>query len=177
MSENGNHKASFDDAVKDPARIAELARLRLNEDHVDEILNDYVSRAASELGLPISLVSIVLDDVQKFSASVGLTGWLEETQDTPVEWSFCANSVETGQPFVVEDAEKHAKTKDNPLVHHDAIRCYAGVPMVTKNNFVIGNFCVIGTEARTFKEDEINLLREFAKLTVDQLEKVASSKS
>jgi len=158
------------DPVTDPERIEEIARLRLHEDQVDEILNQYVKQAANEFNLPIGLVSVVLDDVQKFAAAHGLGGWLQETQSTPVEWAFCAISVRTEQPFVVEDAGQHALTYTNPLVTIDNVKCYAGVPMVSKNGFVLGNFCVIGDKSRSFTQAEIDRLKEYAALTVQRLE-------
>ncbi len=156
--------------LKDKGRIEEIARLGLHEDKVDEILNDYVKKASAEFNLPIGLVSIVLDDAQVFAASHGLEGWLDETNGTPVEWSFCATSVETEKPFVVENAEEHNKVKDNPLVKIDGIRCYAGVPMITSKGYTIGNFCVIGDEKRNFSEKEIARLKEYAAEAVAQIE-------
>ena len=158
------------DPVKEPARIAEIARLCLHTDIVDEVLNEYVNKAATEFDLPVGLVSIVLDGVQKFAASHGLQGWIAETNGTPVEWSLCANSVRTKQPFVVEDAEADEKTKDNPLVSLDNLGCYAGAPLVSKNGFIVGNFCVIGDKARAFSDQEVERLKEFAALAMSRIE-------
>ncbi len=156
--------------IKDKGRIEEIARLGLHEDKVDEILNDYVQRASAEFNLPVGLVSIVLDDAQFFAASHGLNAWMQETNGTPVEWSFCATSVETEKPFIVEDAEEHNKVKDNPLVKIDGIRCYAGVPMITSKGYIVGNFCVIGDETRSFSEKEIARLKEYAAEAIAQIE-------
>lgn len=156
--------------VKNIDRITELARLKLHEDQIDEILNEYAQKAAEEFDLPIGLVSIVLDDVQKFAAAHGTGGWIGEVNGTPVEWAFCANSVESGQPFIVEDADTHEKMKNTPLVTMDNVKCYAGAPMVTSNGFVIGNFCVIGDKSRSFKEEEVTRLKEYAKLATERIE-------
>lgn len=165
-----SNQSSDNTSVTDAKRIEELARLRLHEDQVDEILNDYTEKAAKEFDLPVSLVSVVLDEAQMFAASHGLEGWMLDAGGTPVEWSFCANSVKSGEPFIVENAEKHDTVKDNPLVRVDGIKCYAGVPMVTSNNFVIGNFCVIGTEERSFTDEEILSLKKYASEAVQRIE-------
>ena len=157
------------DPVKDLKRIAEIARLRLHEDGVDEILNQYVQQAAAEFQLPIGLVSIVMDDVQKFAASHGLAGWLADTNSTPVEWSFCATSVKTEEPYVIEDASQ-SEQKDNPLVAIDNVKCYAGAPLVTKNGAVVGNFCVIGDQSRNFSDEEVARLKEFANMAMERIE-------
>lgn len=169
MEFRSNNIKEVEDPVKDPQRINEIARLRLHEDSVDEILNEYVKQAAEEFGLPIGVVSIVLDDVQSFVASHGLEDWVDDVKGTPVEWAFCANSVRSGKEFVVEDSHDSIM-KDSPLVTMEGIRCYAGVPLITKNNQVVGNFCVQGPKTRSFTEAEINRLKEFAKLVMERLE-------
>lgn len=165
--DNINHTA---DPLVDENRIKEIARLKLHEEQADEILNEYAKKAAEEFDLPIGLVSIVMDGAQTFAASHGVGGWILGANGTPVEWSFCANSVKSGNPFVVEDADTHEVVKDNPLVTIDNIKCYAGVPMTTKNDQIIGNFCVIGVESRSFTEEEIKRLKEYASQTVERLE-------
>lgn len=159
-----------EEIIKSRARIMEIARLRLHDDIIDEVLNEYVQKAAKEFDLPISLVSIVLDDAQKFAAAHGLAGWMAETNGTPVEWSFCAHSLGSKAPFIVEDTHLHKVLKDNPLVTIDKIRCYAGVPLISKNNQIVGNFCVIGDESRSFSEAEVNRLKEYATLAMQRIE-------
>ena len=160
--------------LADQGRVAELARLGIYGPTGDEVLQSFVKDAAEEMDLPISLVSVILNGAQVFSASHGLMGWLEETQATPIEWSFCVNSVESREPFVVEDASNHERVKDNPLVTVDGVRCYAGAPMITKNGYVIGNFCVIGDAQRSFSEQEISRIKEYAQMAVDRLEQLAT---
>ena len=159
-----------DDPVKDTDRITEIARLRLHEDQIDEVLDNYVKEVAGEFKLPIGLVSIILDDVQKFVASYGLDGWIAETNGSPVEWSFCANSVRSGNPFIVEDADNHDLVKDNPHVKYDNVKCYAGAPLVTKNGYIVGNLCVVGSEERQFNSTEIERLKHYARLVIEHIE-------
>ena len=161
---------SIADPVKDVDRINEIARLRLHEDEVDQILDDYVKQAAAEFDLPIGLVSIVMDDAQKFAAAHGIEDWIAAANGTPVEWSFCANSVKTEKEFIVEDATTHDVVKNNPLVTIDGIKCYAGVPLKSSKGFVVGNFCVIGDQSRSFSEAEIVRLHEYAALVMKRIE-------
>lgn len=158
------------DPIHDAQRLQEIAELGLLSREIDPVLQQAAEEAASRLGLPISLVSIVLDEAQHFAASRGLTGWLAEVGGTPVEWSFCANSVRSGEPFVVEDAQADPRVQENPLVVHDGIRCYAGIPLISSRGHVLGNICVIGTEARTFAPDELEQLRAIAHRVVEQIE-------
>lgn len=158
------------DQVRNKERIEEIARLRLHESKVDAILDEFAKKAAEEFELPISMVSVVMDEAQAFAAAHGLEGWIKEAGGIPVAWSFCANSVQTGEPFVVEDAESEALTKDNPLVSSEGIKCYAGVPLKTSRGYTVGNFCVVGVEERSFTGEEIDRLGEFAVHAMKRIE-------
>jgi GAF domain-containing protein len=158
------------DVLRDPARLAEIAALGLTAPEVDAVLQETVNEAAAALSLPTALVSVVMGEAQYFAAEHGLTGWMAEAHGTPVEWSFCANAVQSGEPFVVQDARTHPVTKDNPLVRFDNLRCYAGIPLVTSGGHTLGTLCVIGNEPRSFTEAELDLLRGLAKKAMARIE-------
>ena len=159
------------DPLHDEARLAEIAELRLLGDDVDPILQDIAGRAAAAVGLPVSLVSVVLDEALHVAGSHGIDGlWLGETRGHPVEWSFCATSVRTREPFTVEDATAHPYHRTNPLVTQDGVRCYAGVPLISSRGNVLGNLCVVGLEERSFGDEDIAVLRELAREAVVRIE-------
>jgi GAF domain-containing protein len=116
------------------------------------------------------MVTVVLDQAQFFAAHHGLDGWMAEARGTPVEWSFCALAVASGEPFVVEDATTHPLTRDNPLVANEGIRCYAGIPLVSSRGYALGTLCVIGKESRSFSDADLDVLRELAEKAVWRIE-------
>jgi GAF domain-containing protein len=160
------------DPLRDEARLQEIADLDLLSPDVDPILADVAERAASRLGLPVSLVSVVLDEALHVAGFHGPEGlWLAETRGHPVEWSFCAASVRTRGELVVEDAETHPEHRGNPLVTEDGVRCYAGVPLISSRGHVLGNLCVVGLEQRAFAEEDLATLRELAGEAVRRIER------
>lgn len=158
------------DARNERDRLDEIAALDLFSDDARDVLTDVADDAARLLDVPITLISIVLSDAQYFVASHGLSGWLAETQGTPVEWSFCAHAVENQAPFVVEDATTHPLTKENPLVTEDGIRCYYGIPLTTSRGYTLGTLCAIGVEARTFTDEEVDQLQQLADEAMTRIE-------
>lgn len=159
------------DPLFDEQRLQEIHDLDLLSSDVDPILQDVASEAASRLGLPVSLISVVLDEALHVAGMHGPEGlWLAETRGHPVEWSFCATSVRTRDAFVVENAETHPDHHDNPLVTQDGVRCYAGVPLISSRGFVLGNLCVVGLEQRSFSEGDVAVLRELANQAVRRIE-------
>jgi GAF domain-containing protein len=144
-------------------RLREIAALELGADIDDPALQTLVERAALELELPIAAVSIILDSAQYLIAAHGLgDGWIDAASGTPGEWAFCRNAVDRRAPFIVEDATTHPLVRDNPLVGIDGIRCYLGVPLITRNQQAIGTLCVLGVAARSFSDGDLVRLRTLA---------------
>jgi GAF domain-containing protein len=158
------------DPIRSLERLQEIADLGLVSPAVDPVLQEAVAAAAARFGLAVGLVSVILDNAQYFAAHHGLSGWISEVRGTPVEWSFCANTVRTRRPFVVEDAAEHPLVKDNPVVRLEGIRCYAGIPLITSRGHVLGTLCVAGTETRRFSDEEMDDLRALAAQAVARIE-------
>ncbi|HLL81010.1 MAG TPA: GAF domain-containing protein [Longimicrobium sp.] len=159
------------DPLYDAERLQEIADLDLLSPEVDPILADVAALAAARLELPVSLISVVLDEALHVAGSHGIDGlWLAETRGHPVEWSFCATSVRTRDAFVVESATTHPHHATNPLVTQDGVRCYAGVPLISSRGHVLGNLCVVGLEERTFSPADVEVLRGLAREAVRRIE-------
>jgi GAF domain-containing protein len=153
--------ARIEHSLQDRERLHEIAALRLTEPDVRHILRDICREASSALGLPIGLVTIVLDEAQHFAAQHGLSGWLAEAGGTPVEWSFCQHTVAGKTSFVVNDTQADALVKDSPLVTQDGVRCYAGMPLITSRGHAVGALCVAGVEAREFTASDLATLQRY----------------
>jgi GAF domain-containing protein len=166
--------AAGPDPVLDKKRLEAIARLDLESIQGDSVLEEIVSEATERLDLPVSLISLVLDQAQIFPAQKGLTGWMANTMGTPIEWSFCANAIRDEAPFVVEDAVHHPRVKNIPLVEHDNVRCYAGIPLRAPDGSILGTLCVIGSEERTFSEADLTVLRALASRAASRLAELAT---
>lgn len=159
-------------------RLEEIARLDLFGLDLEESFDDLTSRACERFGMPMSLISIVLNDSQFFLASQGLgEWWLALVQGSPHELSFCKQVVCSGEPFVVGDARRHPATALNGFVLNGELISYCGVPLTTANGEVIGAFCVAGMKRRNFLDEEVAELRELARQVVARLESRASGLS
>lgn len=158
------------DPVTSRDRLLEIAGYDLESPELRARLHDYARQAAERLELPVGLVSIVLDGAQFLAGMHGLEGtWIADAEGTPVEWSFCASAVRSGQAYVVEDAATDALQHDNPLVTVDGIRSYAGAPLVTEAGHVLGACCTLGYEPREFTDVEVDVLRGLSREIVEEL--------
>lgn len=149
----------------DPRRLRVLAGIDLDNPELQQRLNAVAESTARRLGLPISLVSVVLDTAQFLAGAHGVEGWIATARGTPVEWSFCAHAVASGRPYIVPDATIDTRQSANPLVTVDGVRSYAGIPLILDGE-VLGAHCVIGTEAHDFSDEDLGeLARGAAEIT------------
>lgn len=158
-----------EDPVHDVGRLHAVSQYAFESTEASEAMSGLARRAAERLGMPIGLVSVVLDSAQYFAGMHGVEGWMAEAGGTPIEWSFCANAVRRNAPYVVEDAEADPLQHDNPLVTVDGIRSYAGAPLRTSHGEVLGALCVLGTEPHRFSSDDIAELATMADRVVEEM--------
>jgi len=175
MNSSNQTLAPDDDAIHDPERLQEIARLDLFSEEVQTILDDMAEEAAQKLDLPIGMVSLVLDEAQYLAGRHGVPEWMDEADGSPVEWSYCQYTVKDDDEFVVEDSTENERTKDSPFTEEEGLRCYAGIPLETSRGHVIGSFCAAGTEARSFTDEELAEMRTLADRTIEVIEDRAAA--
>ncbi len=159
------------DPVSDVRRLTAVAGYDLTSPALRAQLDAIAHRAATTLDMPVGLVSIVLDSAQFLAGRYGVGDtWFDAADGTPVEWSFCAQVVRSGEPYVVADAVSDPLQHDNPLVTLDGVASYAGAPLVDPDGQVLGSCCVIGDQKREFLDSQLEDLRVLARDVVAVLE-------
>ena len=124
---------------------------------------DLLTRLASTLlRTPTALLSIVDADRQFFKSEVGVGEPWHSARETPLSLSFCQWAVVSGETFVVNDAGQHPLVRHNLAVRDLNVAAYAGVPVQNGGSEPIGSFCVVDTRARTWSDEELDVLRELA---------------
>jgi len=108
----------------------------------DPELQAIVEFAAKLCKAPVSLVTLLEEDRQRFLAREGL-----DQRDTPREVAFCNHTLGQSGLLEVPNAPDDPRFTDNPLVT-DApeVRFYAGQPLVSSEGASLGTLCVIDTK-------------------------------
>ena len=140
----------------------------------DPELNAIVKKAASELGAPMALVTLVLEQVQLFQAHFGLPRELAAARATERNVSFCQFVVRDGEPFEVTDASADDRIPQ-ALVERYGIQAYLGIPLRVQN-VVVGSLCVLDTKARGFDDEQRANLMELAQIVAARLENLAEQR-
>ncbi|MEA5488214.1 MULTISPECIES: PAS domain S-box protein [Pseudanabaena] len=147
-------------------RLVALDRYKILDTLPEQVYDDLTQLAADICGTPIALISLVDKDRQWFKSRVGL-----DATETPRDISFCGHAVAAHATLNVPDASQDPRFADNPLVAKDPnIRFYAGVPLITHDNYALGTLCAIDSQPHNLTEAQIRQLEALSRLVINQLE-------
>jgi len=146
-------------------RLAALYRYGVIDTPPEPQFDRLVRLAAKLFGLPMALISFIDDERQWFKANYGVPG-----TEVPRCDSFCSVTIEREGVLVIPDAASDVTFREYPGVLSDPhVRSYAGAPLVTPDGLKIGTFCVFGPVARTFTQEDAEMLESLASMAMDEL--------
>ncbi len=148
------------------ARLARLRAYAILDTPPEETFDRITRMAATILGTPIALVSLVDESRQWFKSRVGL-----EAPETPRDVAFCAHTILERGTMIVTDATQDPRFSANPLVSGaPEIRFYAGAPLKSADGHCLGTLCAIDRVPRQLTQTQIRLLEDLAALVMEELE-------
>ncbi|MFM8433459.1 MAG: ATP-binding protein, partial [Bacteroidota bacterium] len=152
--------------TKNPERLKVLESYGIMDTPSEQSFDEVVRLASYICDTPIALISLVDGHRQWFKAKVGLT-----VPQTPSDIAFCSYTIQSDEVFVVGDALKDDRFRDNPLVTGaPGIRFYAGAPLISPEGFKLGTLCVIDTEPRELRPDQLEMLSTLSRGVMDLIE-------
>jgi GAF domain-containing protein len=132
----------------------------------EAMFDDLTELAASICAAPMALVSLVDENRQWFKSAQGLS-----QRETSRDISFCAHAICQTGLFIVPDARRDPRFKDNPMVRREPhLRFYAGSPLLTADGYALGTLCVLDKKPRRLSVFQKRALQLLARVVVSQLE-------
>ena len=154
-----------DKPANEKERLGSLRSLNILDTLPEERFDRLTRMASRVFEVPISLVSLIDENRQWFKSRVGL-----DVCETLRDISFCGHAILGNEIFVIEDAQKDERFRDNPLVTGPPhIRFYAGAPLRYLNGNKLGTLCIIDQKPRVMTEDDLNTLRDLAEMAEGEL--------
>ncbi|MBQ1203306.1 MAG: GAF domain-containing protein [Loktanella sp.] len=107
-------------------------------------LDELCADAKADFGTKFAIISLLTQELQLIKARAGI-----DVDSTPRGLAFCNYTILSDSVFVVLDATKDIRFRDNPLTNGEPfIRFYAGAPLIYINNIRLGAFCLLDTTPR-----------------------------
>lgn len=146
-------------------RLKALHELEILDTPSEESFDDLTHLASYICDTPFALITLVDSDRQWFKSHIALP-----IDETSRDISFCAHAILQHNPFIVPDALKDERFKDNPLVTSDPnIRFYAGAPLTTEQGLKLGTLCVLDQVPRTLSVEQIVALKALRNQVINLL--------
>jgi|TARA_R100000479_G_scaffold70100_3_gene33878 hypothetical protein len=147
-------------------RLAALRSYQMLDTLPEKDFDNITTLTASICDTPISLITLMGSDRNFLKSHHGV-----DLQESPRDTSFCGHAiVDTSEVFLVKDALKDIRFKDNPVVIQHNIRFYAGVTLYNPDGYALGTLCVYDTKPRELTTKQIDALKALASQVVNLLE-------
>ena len=152
--------------VDEQQRLAAVRSYNLLDTLPEKDFDNITSLTASICDVPISLVTLLDADRNFLKSHYGIP-----FNESPRNTSFCGHAIlEESNIFIVEDARKDPRFKDNPLVKDLQAIFYAGVRLINSEGYPLGTLCVFDTKPKTLTESQKKALIAMAYQVVNLFE-------
>lgn len=153
-------------STEEDQRLAALRRYNILDTPPDDAFDRITHLACRLLDVPIALIGLVDADREWFKSRRGT-----DMQEIDRDIALCATTVATGEPFAVDDVQKEARFRTNPIVTRDpTLHAFASVPLTTGDGHSVGTLCVFDRRVRTFSGQEIDDLEQLAAVAMRELD-------
>lgn len=156
-------------------RLVTLSDLDVDYSGLKDSFSDIAELASTIAGTKVSLINLVDAYTQWTVSSFGFDG----TQ-MPREDSVCQYTIKSQEAFEVKDLSKDIRFQDKSYVREDPkLKYYMGVPIEYEPGYNIGALCVMDAETKELSEQQIQMLKGLARITVTRFKllKLASEQA
>ncbi len=160
-------------------RLEALHALNILDTPPDFRFDNITQFAAENLGVPICTITFLDLHRQWFKSTYGI-----DVTEMPRDISICAHAIceTTGnhprkRVFEIKDLNEDSRFFDNPFVIKEPrLRSYICFVLCSKSKMNIGTFCLVDTQPRRYKYDEVSLIIELGFIVEDLINRNHSSK-
>ncbi|WP_347372650.1 GAF domain-containing sensor histidine kinase [Aequorivita sp. Q41] len=152
--------------IDEEQRLAAVYSYNLLDTLPEKDFDNITQLTASICDVPISLVTLMDADRNFLKSHYGVN-----FSETPRDISFCGHAIlDESNIFIIEDARKDPRFKDNPFVKDMQAVFYAGVRLVNADGYPLGTLCIFDTKPRTLSTAQKKALAALAYQVINLFE-------
>ncbi|WP_407333513.1 diguanylate cyclase domain-containing protein [Enterovibrio sp. 27052020O] len=146
-------------------RLQSLENLNILDTSAEERF-DRLSRLAKQMfATKVAAISFIDANRQWVKSCIGPLN-----QEIPRDISFCAHTILSSEPLVVNNASTDPRFCGNPLVTAEPnVQFYAGYPIKHANGTILGTLSIMDDEPRGFDDYDIACFKDIADLVQSEL--------
>ena len=147
------------------SRLESLHGFRILGTACEQAFDDIAHLAALMCDVPVAVIAFIDEQRVWFKAKVGL-----ELDEIPRDDSFCAHAILRSDVLIVPDPISDQRFVSSFLVQQMGIRFYAGIPLITVENYPIGTLAVMDWVPHLLTAEQIDSLQILARRVMGELE-------
>lgn len=115
-------------------------------------------------------VSFSLFD-ENYQCGIASTDGVSGDKSERHEYNICSYVLLSSEPTLIPDLTKHEKWKSHPsLQNEDRWLGYAGFPVINKDNYALGTFCLLNRQPLALKDKQITLVKGMCERIAHQID-------
>ncbi|KUL37526.1 SpoIIE family protein phosphatase [Actinoplanes awajinensis] len=155
--------------LSDPDRLAALAASGQFGSAPEQVFDDLTRLAVSVTGCAISAITFVGTERTYWKSVPHLAYTGRETWQNGVGESFCYFPIGMDGPVIIDDAANDPRVKGHQAIEPWGVGAWAGFPIMTADGHAIGTMCVIDTNPRQWRTDELETLAILARAVSNEV--------
>ena len=136
-----------------------VERLQIKGTDQHDVMVVYSEMAQELTGFSSVLASIFDADAQYSLAGCGFPGKSGDRLMDRAQ-SICSYTLLSNNPTLIPDTSKDERTANHPATIAGMCKSYMGFPIINKDNYVLGSFCLVNSEIKKLSDQKVVLVQK-----------------
>jgi len=108
---------------------------------------------------------------ENYQCKISTTNGTDNEKSERTEFNVCSYVLLSSEPTLIPDLSKHERWMHHPAVlSGEGYLGYAGFPVINKDNYALGTFCLLNSEPAALTEHQIKLIKGIAERIAHQID-------
>lgn len=108
---------------------------------------------------------------ENYQCKISTTNGTDNEKNERTEFNVCSYVLLSSEPTLIPDLSKHERWMHHPaILSGEGYFGYAGFPVINKDNYAIGTFCLLNSKPASLTKHQIMLLKGIAERIAHQID-------